>query len=153
MSLENDLPLCHSVSQGPRDPCAKDECSHRNTCTRYRDTVRPVKCSDCSIWDSCPALALRNKRTGCSFFKPFAWVDYIGACEANILPESQKLLNSLQALFAEKDHRIAELTGQLEGAEHERDDLQRQLDEASSVLASIERELINRPTPEEKSDG
>lgn len=98
MSLENDLPLCHSVSQGPRDPCAKDECSHRNTCTRYRAKDASDNCAGCSIWTECPALALRNKRNGCSHFKPFQMVDY-PACltPANGPPDLQKENEQLRA--------------------------------------------------------
>lgn len=108
----------------------------------------PVKCSDCSIWDECPALTLRMRGHGCSFFKPWELVDYFSfpLAEDTNLPvkmvsASEKLLGQVQALFDEKDKKIAELVEKLEGAEHCQDDLRRQLQEAEERLSSLRSDL------------
>lgn len=186
MSLEQDLPNCHSVSQGPRDPCGKDQCIHRNSCTRYMTKVppkvspapacfaagpedgsnlcanpecilrtsckwatgtplpvpspgwqevvaknKPVSCSDCAKWTSCPTLALRNRGYGCSIFLKKDWTY---EAEEICKPETQVVLEQLQSIFAGKDARIKELEELLEAANRKADSLADRLDSISAAV-------------------
>lgn len=143
-------PLCFRSERTDETLCANTACDRQTECSRFslppRDPEpaegaaiwqdiasknRPVKCADCAKWTSCPSLALRNKRTGCSHFVEKDWtheVEEIGK------PEYMSALDKIIDCFADKDARIKELEEQLEEANRKVETLQESLDTVREAL-------------------